>query len=99
MRYIKQSIDHQPEPDKSIGKILIQFYETMKALESDPERSDKQATKIVMTITDILLLKREKYIKVANIYHKVEQTDCGYIICSPGLEELPQNSELISLDN
>lgn len=47
------------EPAKSIGFILIEFYETMKKLETDAHRGGKQATKIVMTISDI-----EELIKV-----------------------------------
>jgi hypothetical protein len=50
---INQSIEQINEPDKSIGMILIEFYETMKSLEKDSERGGKQATKIVMTINDI----------------------------------------------
>lgn len=41
------------EPAKSIGLALIEFYDTMKALEKDPARGGKQATKIVMTMNDI----------------------------------------------
>lgn len=43
---------------KEIGEILIEFYETMKALENDEHRGGKQATKIMMTINDL-----EKLIK------------------------------------
>ena len=41
------------EPSKSIGKTLIEFYESMKELEKDPARGGKQATAIVMAMNDI----------------------------------------------
>ena len=53
MSNIKQSIEQLTEPSKSIGKSLIEFYETMKELENDKERGGKQATKIVMTISEL----------------------------------------------
>jgi len=53
MSDIRLWIQHLDEPEKSIGNILIEFYETMKSLESDLHRGGKQATKIVMTISDI----------------------------------------------
>ena len=53
MRNVKEAIQMLEEPDKSIGNILIEFYETMKSLEKDEHRGGKQATKIVMTINDI----------------------------------------------
>jgi len=53
MSSIKESIKQLPEPDKSIGQSLMEFYETMKELENDKHRGGKQATKIVMTISDI----------------------------------------------
>lgn len=46
-------IEQLEEPSKSIGKILIEFYETMKRLENDKEVEGKQATLIVMTMNDI----------------------------------------------
>ena len=61
MSDIRQSLEQISEPDKSVGKILIEFYETMKRLEKDTYRGGKQATKIVMTISDIKdLFKTEK---------------------------------------
>lgn len=60
MSDIRNSVNQLPEPDKSIGLILMEFYETMKALERDEHRGGKQATKIVMTISDISELV-EKY--------------------------------------
>lgn len=53
MSEIRIVIKQLEEPDKSLGEILIQFYETMKSLEPDEHRGGKQATKIVMTINDI----------------------------------------------
>lgn len=53
MSNIKIAIKQLPEPDKSIGEALIEFYATMKELEKDEHRGGKQATKIVMTINDI----------------------------------------------
>lgn len=54
MSDIRITIEHLQEPSKSIGKILIDFYETMKRLEKDEHhRGGKQANKIVMTICDI----------------------------------------------
>lgn len=53
MSDIRISISQLDEPEKSIGETLIEFYETMKQLESDPERGGKQAVKIAMTINDI----------------------------------------------
>lgn len=53
MSDIRKSIPQLSEPEKSIGLILIEFYETMKSLEKDDDRAGKQATKIVMTINSI----------------------------------------------
>lgn len=52
MSNLKQALQQLPEPTKKIGNMLIEFYETMKALEKDAERGGKQGTKIVMTISD-----------------------------------------------
>lgn len=60
MSDIRQSVEALDEPAKSIGKILIEYYETMKKLERDRERGGKQATKIVMTINDIEALIKPK---------------------------------------
>lgn len=49
MSNIKAAIAQLSEPSKSIGELLIEFYETMKFLEGEP---GKQATKIVMSIND-----------------------------------------------
>lgn len=59
---IRQALEHANEPDKSLGKLLIDFYETMKRLEQDAERAGKQAAKIIMTIND-----------VKSIYSKINQ--------------------------
>ena len=53
MSNIRIAIEQLEEPSKSIGKILIEFYETMKRLENDKEVDGKQATLIVMTMNDI----------------------------------------------
>ncbi len=60
MSDIRIAIQGLAEPGKSIGNILIEFYETMKALQKDPQRGGKQATKIVMTINEIEKLITEK---------------------------------------
>jgi len=52
MSDIRLSIRQLEEPSKSIGEILIDFYETMKNLEKDGKKRE-QATKIVMTINDV----------------------------------------------
>ena len=59
MSNIEDGINQLKDPDKKIGEILMQFYETMKTLESDKHRGGKQATKIAMTINDILNVKNE----------------------------------------
>lgn len=59
MSNIRLAIEQLQEPDKSIGKILMDFYEIMKSLENDPRRGGKQATKIVMTINDIKSLNHD----------------------------------------
>lgn len=53
MSDIRIAIQLLEEPEKSIGQILVEFYETMKALEKDAHKSGKQAVKLVMTIRDI----------------------------------------------
>lgn len=49
-------INQLAEPDKSIGKILIEFYETMKSLEDSKHKGGKQAVTIAMTISYIKTL-------------------------------------------
>ena len=53
MSNIKNVVEKLLEPDKTLCKVLIDFYETMKILESDKERAAKQATKIVMAVNDL----------------------------------------------
>lgn len=53
MSDIREGINGIPEPDRSIGLLLMDFYEQMKALERDPHRGGKQATAIIMAINDI----------------------------------------------
>ncbi|MES2379866.1 MAG: hypothetical protein V4538_02420 [Bacteroidota bacterium] len=43
----------EPEKNYGIEKILIDFYQTMEALKSDPECKGKQAAKLAMTANDI----------------------------------------------
>lgn len=50
---IHENIATLYKSDKQIGLALIEFYETMRALEYDPERSDKQVTKTIMTINEL----------------------------------------------
>lgn len=54
MSDIRMALEGVDDPQKSIGKILIDFYENMKDLERDPHRGGKQATLIIMTMNDIL---------------------------------------------
>lgn len=61
MSDIRESLQHLEEPEKNIGEILIEFYETMKLLEKDKYKGGKQATAIVMAINDIeKLIKQNK---------------------------------------
>lgn len=60
MSNIRESINQLDEPAKSIGLILMEYYETMKGLENDQHKGGKQATKIVMTISDIVKLIKDK---------------------------------------
>ncbi len=49
----------RPDQDAEVGLILIEFYETMKNIEASNERAGKQATKIVMTIKDIIEITKQ----------------------------------------
>ena len=62
MSHIIKSISQLIEPEKSIGEILIDFYETMKSLEKYSNPGGRQATKIVMTIADLKLVFEQKYL-------------------------------------
>lgn len=53
MADIREGLQGINEPDRSIGFLLIEFYERMKALERDEHRGGKQATAIVMAINDV----------------------------------------------
>jgi hypothetical protein len=53
MSDIRIVISQLEEPSKTIGKTLIDFYETMKSLERHESKGGMQATKIVMTIGEI----------------------------------------------
>lgn len=60
MSDIKKAVEQLPEPSKSISKILIDFYETMKSLEGNKMRGGLQATQIIMTTSDIEKLIENK---------------------------------------
>lgn len=73
MSDIRYSIEQLPEPEKSIGKLLIEFHETMRSLYGE---GGKKATKIVMTINDVQKivdeyaeLKAEEAFDAAREYH------------------------------
>ena len=66
MSSLHLALQQLPEPTKTIGNMLIEFYDTMKALEKDAERGGKQATKVIMTISDFETLQNE-YIKNVSI--------------------------------
>jgi hypothetical protein len=73
MSSLKQVLQQLPEPTKEIGNMLIEFYDTMKALEKDAERGGKQATKIVMTISDFETFHKQFSIGFANFIETNEQ--------------------------
>ena len=54
MADIREGIVGIKEPERTVGLLLVEFYESMKSLESDPHRGGKQATAIVMAMDDIL---------------------------------------------
>lgn len=47
------------EPDKSVFESLIEFYDNMKRLESDPDRGGKQAVTVVMTVNDLTAIYKK----------------------------------------
>lgn len=53
MSDIKAALQQCDDKTKTVGNILIDFYERMQKLELDRERGGKQATLIIMTIKDI----------------------------------------------
>ena len=59
MSDIRIAIQHFSYPEKAVYESLIEFYETMKQLETDPHKGGKQATKIVMTANDLMQMFRE----------------------------------------
>jgi len=59
MSSLQQALQQLPEPTKEIGNMLIEFYETMKSLEKDAERGGKQATKVIMTISDFETFQKQ----------------------------------------
>jgi len=42
--------------EKKVGEIIINYYDTMKKLEKEPDADGKQATVIIMTVNDIMNL-------------------------------------------
>lgn len=68
MSDIRIAINLLEEPSKSIGKTLLEFYESMKELEKDSARDGKQATAIVMAMSDI------KEIMEAEIERRLKNT-------------------------
>ena len=53
MSEIRFAVKLLDEPSKSIATILCEFYDNMKALESDEQRGGKQATLILMATNDL----------------------------------------------
>lgn len=53
MADIREALQGISDPDRAIGLLLIEFYESMRELEQDEHRAGKQATAIVMAINDI----------------------------------------------
>ena len=53
MSDVRIGIQQMPEPSKSIGMLLMDFYDNMKVLELDANKGGKQATCIVMAINDV----------------------------------------------
>jgi hypothetical protein len=57
MADIREGLQGVDEPDRSIGFLLIEFYESMKALERDDHRGGKQATAITQKKTCCPMLR------------------------------------------
>lgn len=53
MADIREGLQGINEPDRSIGLLLDEFYRNMKSLERDEHRGGKQATAIIMAMSDI----------------------------------------------
>ena len=74
MADIKEGLVGLKEPDRTVGLILVRFYESMKSLERDPHRGGKQATAIVMAMNDIMaavpsIEKVYQYVWKENEFH------------------------------
>lgn len=78
MGNIKQAIKQLHEPDKSIGNLLIEFYEQMKELETDPERGGKQAVAIVMAIDDFKRIINNQTDPLAGMLIRVKEIIDNY---------------------
>lgn len=53
MADIRLGLQGIEEPDRSIGLMLLEYYESMKSLERDEHRGGKQATRTIMAMSDI----------------------------------------------
>jgi hypothetical protein len=58
MSSIKYALQQCDEQTKTLGLLLIEFYENMKLLENDIEKGGKQAVLIIMSINDIKILNK-----------------------------------------
>lgn len=69
MSDIRIGIAQMGEPEKGLYEALIEFYDTMKDLEKEPaeHKGGKQATKIVMTASDIEAIFKQHYVHCENI--------------------------------
>lgn len=62
MADIRIALNKLDTTSKELGFALLEFYETMKELENDSERGGKQATKIVMTMSDIKEIFKNQFL-------------------------------------
>ena len=53
MSNIRDGLLQWKDPDKSIGLLLLDFYNDMKDLEEEDQAKAKQAVRVVMAINDI----------------------------------------------
>lgn len=53
MSSLNEAIQGMEEPSRSIIKTLVEFYDNMKELETDPDKEGKQAVAVVMAMNDI----------------------------------------------
>lgn len=94
---IRQAIPLMKEPEKSITVLLIEFYETMKGLEKDPDRGGKQATKIVLTLSDFkTLIQREKKSVLEIAQKLVERSELQDKLIKAQAEQIDTVKELVT---